>query len=143
MLFSQGPGALAYADEALNITADVIAALDDPQYLAARQIAGIPGPSVRYVTLQEIVNRSRLGRELTAQMQQATARNAPQDEISRLAAKLQEDFQKVLAPVVDRSARNAGLRLVIASSESGLIWGDKTLDFTGTIVHELDALPPR
>jgi TonB family protein len=145
MLFSSNQGAIGFADEKLNLTADFNMALDDPGFLARQNSGAVPsavGSRVRYINLQDIVSRSRLGRDFTAQVQQAVARNASQDEIARLSAKLQDDFQKILAPVVERNAKAAGLRIVLTPAESGLIWSEKTFDFTDVVVRDLDATVP-
>jgi Skp family chaperone for outer membrane proteins len=134
----------AYAEDRLNITANVIAALDDPALgeSAAGRTHDQPGTAetrVRFLNLQDLVARSKLGQQFTARMQQLTASKAPQEEITKLSAKLQADFQEAVSPVVEQYVRAARVLLVTGVADSNLAWGDPALDMTDAVVRGLDA----
>jgi Skp family chaperone for outer membrane proteins len=53
-----------------------------------------------------------------------------QTDVQNLQAQLQDDFQRKLTPVVQQVATEKGLHMLFSVADSGLVWGDPSLDLT-------------
>lgn len=65
-----------------------------------------------------------------------------QQEVQNLQAQLQDDFQRKLTPIVQQVAVERGLHMLFSVADSGLVWGDPSLDLTEEIIVKFDAAPP-
>jgi outer membrane protein len=65
-----------------------------------------------------------------------------QQEVQSLQAQLQDDFQRKLTPIVQQVAIDRGLHMLFSVADSGLVWGDPSLDLTEEIIVKFDAAPP-
>jgi len=65
-----------------------------------------------------------------------------QQDVQNLQAQLQDDFQRKLTPIVQQVAIDRGLHMLFSVADSGLVWGDPSLDLTEEIIVKFDAAPP-
>ena len=65
-----------------------------------------------------------------------------QQDVQNLQAQLQDDFQRKLTPIVQQVAIDRGLHMLFSVADSGLVWGDPSLDLTHEIIVKFDAAPP-
>ncbi len=65
-----------------------------------------------------------------------------QQDVQNLQAQLQDDFQRKLTPIVQQVAIDRGLHMLFSVADSGLVWGDPSLDLTDEIIVKFDAAPP-
>ena len=65
-----------------------------------------------------------------------------QQEVQNLQAQLQDDFQRKLTPIVQQVAIDRQLHMLFSVADSGLVWGDPSLDLTEEIIVKFDAAPP-
>lgn len=65
-----------------------------------------------------------------------------QQDVQNLQAQLQDDFQRKLTPIVQQVAIDRGLHMLFSVADSGLVWGDPSLDLTDEIILKFDAAPP-
>ena len=65
-----------------------------------------------------------------------------QQDVQNLQAQLQDDFQRKLTPIVQQVAIDRGLHMLFSVADSGLVWGDPSLDLTQEIIVKFDAAPP-
>ena len=65
-----------------------------------------------------------------------------QQEVTALTQQLQQDFERVLTPVIDRIAKEKQVHFIFNAQESGLVWADPSLDLTGDIIKALDSGAP-
>jgi outer membrane protein len=65
-----------------------------------------------------------------------------QQEVQQLQGQLQDDFQRKLTPVVQQVATERGLHMLFSVADSGLVWGDPSLDLTEEIIQKFDAANP-
>ncbi len=65
-----------------------------------------------------------------------------QQEVQNLQAQLQDDFQRKLTPIVQQVAIDRQLHMLFSVADSGLVWGDPSLDLTEEIIKKFDAAPP-
>lgn len=63
-----------------------------------------------------------------------------QQEVTALSTQLNQEFQLRLAPVVEEMATELGLDLLFSVEDSGLVWGDQSLDVTTEVIERFDAL---
>jgi Skp family chaperone for outer membrane proteins len=65
-----------------------------------------------------------------------------QQDVQNLQAQLQDDFQRKLTPIVQQVAIDRGLHMLFSVADSGLVWGDPSLDLTAEIILKFNASPP-
>ena len=65
-----------------------------------------------------------------------------QQDVQNLQAQLQDDFQRKLTPIVQQVSIDRGLHMLFSVADSGLVWGDPSLDLTEEIIVKFDAAPP-
>ena len=65
-----------------------------------------------------------------------------QQEVQGLQAQLQDDFQRKLTPIVQEVSTQRGLHMLFSVADSGLVWGDPSLDLTTEIIKKFDAAGP-
>jgi outer membrane protein len=65
-----------------------------------------------------------------------------QQEVGQLQQQLQEDFQRKLTPVLAQVAADRQLHMLFSVVDSGLVWGDPSLDLTAEIIKRFDAAAP-
>jgi Skp family chaperone for outer membrane proteins len=65
-----------------------------------------------------------------------------QQDVQNLQAQLQDEFQRKLTPVVQQVAVEKGLHMLFSVADSGLVWGDPSLDLTNDIIKKFDAAAP-
>ena len=65
-----------------------------------------------------------------------------QQDVQNLQAQLQDDFQRKLTPIVQQVAQEKGLHMLFSVADSGLVWGDPSLDLTTEIIKKFDSSPP-
>lgn len=65
-----------------------------------------------------------------------------QQEITALQQQLQDEFQLKLSPVIQQVAQEKGLHMLFSAADSGLVWGDPSLDITIEIIKKFDSMPP-
>ena len=65
-----------------------------------------------------------------------------QQDVQNLQAQLQDDFQRKLTPVVQEVAVDRGLHMLFSVADSGLVWGDPSLDLTEEIIQKFNASNP-
>jgi outer membrane protein len=64
-----------------------------------------------------------------------------QQELAGLQQQLQEEFERKLTPVLDQVAREKGLHMLFSMADSGLVWGDPSLDITADVIIAFNAAP--
>ena len=64
-----------------------------------------------------------------------------QQELAGLQQQLQEEFERKLTPVLDQGARETGLHMLFSMVDSGLVWGDPSLDITADVIVAFNAAP--
>ncbi len=62
-----------------------------------------------------------------------------QQDVQNLQAQLQEDFQRKLTPIIAKVAQEKQLHMIFSVTDSGLVWGDPSLDLTPEVIKEFDA----
>jgi outer membrane protein len=65
-----------------------------------------------------------------------------QQEVNQLQQQLQDDFQRKLSPVIQEVATERQLHMLFSVGDSGLVWGDPSLDLTPEIIKRFDASAP-
>jgi outer membrane protein len=65
-----------------------------------------------------------------------------QQDVQNLQAQLQDEFQRKLTPVVQQVATERGLHMLFSVADSGLVWGDPSLDLTNDIIKKFDSAAP-
>ena len=65
-----------------------------------------------------------------------------QQDVQNLQAQLQDEFQRKLTPVVQEVAVEKGLHMLFSVADSGLVWGDPSLDLTNDIIKKFDSASP-
>ena len=65
-----------------------------------------------------------------------------QQEVQQLQGQLQEDFQRKLTPIIQQVATERQLHMMFSVVDSGLVWGDPSLDLTPEIIKRFDAAAP-
>ena len=65
-----------------------------------------------------------------------------QQEVTQLQQSLQEDFQRKLTPIIAAVATEKGLHMMFSVVDSGLVWGDPSLDLTPEIIARFDKAGP-
>ena len=65
-----------------------------------------------------------------------------QQEVQGLQAQLQDDFQRKLTPIVQEVSTQRGLHMLFSVADSGLVWGDPSLDLTTEIIKKFDSAAP-
>ena len=65
-----------------------------------------------------------------------------QQEVTQLQQQLQEEFQRTLTPVLAQVAAEKQLHMMFSVVDSGLVWGDPSLDLTPEIIKRFDAAAP-
>ena len=65
-----------------------------------------------------------------------------QQDVQNLQAQLQDDFQRKLTPIVQQVAIDRGLHMLFSVADSGLVWGDPSLDLTEEIIVKFNSSPP-
>lgn len=82
--------------------------------------------------------------ELTASIErqqreiQRSTEDAQQD-VQTLQQQLQEDFERKLVPVISRVAQEKQLHMIFSAADSGIVWGDPSLDLTTDVIRAFDA----
>jgi Skp family chaperone for outer membrane proteins len=61
-----------------------------------------------------------------------------QQDVQNLQQQLQDDFERMLTPVLARVAQEKQLHMIFSVTDSGLVWGDPALDLTDDIIKEFD-----
>jgi outer membrane protein len=61
-----------------------------------------------------------------------------QQEVNGLAQQLQQEFFRVVLPVIERVAKAKQVHFVFNAQESGLLWAEPTMDLTAEVIRELD-----
>lgn len=82
--------------------------------------------------------------DLTKQVERANvdlqrATQDAQQEMQELQNQLQEEFQRRVAPVIEAVGKEKGLYLIFNGPDSGLVYGDASLDITAEIIKKFDA----
>ena len=62
-----------------------------------------------------------------------------QQEVAALQQQLQDDFQRKLTPIIQVIAVEKGLHMLFSVSDSGLVWGEPSLDLTTEIIAKFNA----
>ena len=62
-----------------------------------------------------------------------------QQDVQNLQAQLQDDFQRKLTPIIAKVAQEKQLHMIFSVTDSGLVWGDPSLDLTQEVIKEFDA----
>ncbi len=65
-----------------------------------------------------------------------------QQEVTQLQQQLQEEFQRKLTPIIAAVAAEKGLHMMFSVVDSGLVWGDPSLDLTPEIIARFDKAGP-
>ena len=65
-----------------------------------------------------------------------------QQEVTQLQQQLQDDFQRKLTPIIQGIATEKQLHMMFSVTDSGLVWGDPTLDLTPEVIRRFDAAAP-
>ena len=65
-----------------------------------------------------------------------------QQEVTQLQQQLQDEFQRKLTPVIQQVATERQLHMMFSVVDSGLVWGDPSLDLTPEIIKRFDAAGP-
>jgi outer membrane protein len=64
-----------------------------------------------------------------------------QQEVALLQQQLQDDFQRKLTPIIQVVAVEKGLHMLFSVADSGLVWGEPSLDLTTEIIAKFNAAP--
>lgn len=67
------------------------------------------------------------------------AQQDAESEMQDLTQRLQVDFQRKLAPIIQQIALEKGLQVLLSQTDAGLVWADPHLDLTGEIIRRFDA----
>ena len=67
------------------------------------------------------------------------AQEDAQQELQTLTQQLQQEFYRIVTPVIDRVAKEKQLHFVFDAEQSGLVWAEPGMDLTMDIVKALDA----
>jgi outer membrane protein len=62
-----------------------------------------------------------------------------QQDVQTLQAQLQDDFQRKLTPVIQKVATDRSLHMIFSVTDSGLVWGDPSLDLTEEVIKAFNA----
>lgn len=62
-----------------------------------------------------------------------------QQEVAALQQQLQDDFQRKLTPIIQVVATEKGLHMLFSVADSGLVWGEPSLDLTTEIIAKFNA----
>jgi outer membrane protein len=62
-----------------------------------------------------------------------------QQEVQTLQAQLQDDFQRQLTPIIQKVATDRSLHMIFSVTDSGLVWGDPSLDLTDEVIKAFNA----
>jgi outer membrane protein len=65
-----------------------------------------------------------------------------QQEVTQLQQQLQDEFQRKLTPVIQQVATERQLHMMFSVVDSGLVWGDPSLDLTPEIIKRFDSAGP-
>lgn len=82
--------------------------------------------------------------DLTKQVERANvdlqrATQDAQQEMQELQNQLQEEFQRRVAPVIEAVGKEKGLHFIFNGPDSGLVYGDASLDITAEVIKKFDA----
>ena len=67
------------------------------------------------------------------------AQQDAQAEVQELQQQLQQEFYKVLTPIIEKVAKDKQVHFIFDAQQSGLVWADPSLNLTADIVAALDA----
>lgn len=99
--------------------------------------------SKQAIDAENVTKLKALERLAPAAQSQALAnerfRQDAQAEIDALQNQLQAEFQKKLLPVLSALAQEKGLQILLSFKDSGIIWGDKSIDLTKDAIAKMDA----
>lgn len=155
LLFNGPDAGLVWADPRLDVTADLVRRLDG----VPGNPVTLPGSSVAYLVLQRLANESAIGKKLTAQVQAVQQRKSgehielqktlsagelqkwvdlTQSELQALQKSLQDQFQKLIEPVMQRYASARQLGMIFNGPDAGLVWADSRFDVTSDLIASMD-----
>jgi len=126
MVLAMESSGLIWADEALDLTGELISLLDEAQPSAERRDVQ-PIERIGILNVRRLARESKLGKRLQG----------------RVEADPAAEFQRRLGPVISEFGRDASLRLLFSAADSGIVWSDPRLDATSAVVERLDKATER
>lgn len=121
------------------------------QALQQKKVAELNEKQKAAQTLQERLDKSgavmseAARADLAKQVERANvdmqrAQQDAQQEMQELQTQLQEEFQRRVAPVIEAVGKEKGLHFIFNGPDSGLVYGDASLDITAEVIKKFDAL---
>jgi len=84
--------------------------------------------------------RAQLEKEIERQQKEGERfQQDAQAEINELQQEVQNDFLKLVQPVLDQVATEKGLHMVLNAAEAGIAWAPQSLDISSEVIKKLDA----
>lgn len=132
LVFNGEDASILYADDALDVTLSVVQCMDTPASAENCQPPSLPPPSVAFVDMRALAERSTFGRRLDAAVAAGTVTRESADT----------KLQRAVGETVRLFAKNLGIRLVLNKVDAGLVATTAALDVTTEIVSRLNRLNP-
>jgi Skp family chaperone for outer membrane proteins len=60
--------------------------------------------------------------------------------MQELQQQLQEEFQRRVAPIIEAVGKEKNLHFIFNGPDSGLVYGDASLDITAEVIKKFDAM---
>ena len=147
-----------WADAEFHLTKSVLSDLNSTATTTLVSPDRLPpaSPDLGLVQIQEVVNRSALGKQFTSRMQSLqasiekevnTLNGAARDrriadgakEVETLNSRLLLDFQAEVLPVIESVAKQTKRRIVISAADA-VVWVNPNADMTAAVTAALDAV---
>ena len=87
--------------------------------------------------------RTQLQADIERQQRDLTrAQEDAQQELQALTQQLQNEFGRLVLPMIDKVAKEKQVHFVFDADQSGLVWADPSMNLTMDVVRALDAAGP-